>query len=81
MQAAEKPTAKPDEEEGECSDEDSSDEEEKPAAKAAPANPIAEITDEKEESSSEDNITEDIDVRKVSKPTKSNYSCHNTKAK
>ena len=75
VQAAEEPMAKPDDEKEDCSDKDSSDEEEKPAAKAAPANPV----DEKEESSYEDNITEDIDVWKVSIPTKSNPEKHGAK--
>jgi hypothetical protein len=72
MQTAEEPIPKPDDEKEDCSDEDISDEEEKPAAKATPAYPVAEVTDEREENSSEDHIAVDNDAWKVLRPTKPN---------
>jgi hypothetical protein len=81
MQAAEKPMAKPDDEREDCSDEDSNDEEEKPAAEAAPAYPVDEVTNKNGESSSEDHIIEDIDVWKALKPTKPNPTTATTKPK
>jgi hypothetical protein len=72
MQTAEEPIAKPDDEKEDYSDEDSSDEEEKPAANASPANPVAMVTDEREENRSEDHIAVDNDAWRFLKPTKPN---------
>ena len=71
--------AEPDDERGDCSDEDSN-EKEKPAAEAAPTQQH-EVTDKNGESSSEDHITEDIDVWKASKPTKPNPTAATTTPK
>jgi hypothetical protein len=79
MQAVEEPMAEPDDEREDCSDEDSN-EVEKPAAEAAPTQQH-EVTDKNGESSSEDHITEDIDVWKASKPTKPNPTAATTTPK
>jgi hypothetical protein len=69
--------AKPDDEREDGSDEDSNDEEEKPAAEAAPTYPGDEVTD----SSSEDHITEGVNVWKALKPTKPNPTTATTTPK
>jgi hypothetical protein len=72
MQAANEPMAKHDDNRNDSPDEDTSDKEERPATKAAPTYPVAEVTGEKEESNSKESINEDIDVWTASRPTKPN---------
>jgi hypothetical protein len=72
MQAAKEAMAKPEDDRNDCPDEDTSDKEERPATKTAPTYLVAKVTEEEEESNSEESYTDDIDVWTASRPTKPN---------
>jgi hypothetical protein len=72
MQAAKEPMAKHDDDRNDCPDEVTSDKEERPATKAAPTCPVAEVTGENKESNSKESINTDIDAWTASRPTKPN---------